>query len=249
MTAFRALVGGVAGGLVGVLLWVSVAYFTSFEVGWVAWITGVTTGLGVSAAIERRGGLFVGLLASTIAVGSIGAGKFAMARLATSDAIAAVGDNFTAEDAVYYMAGQDPKAKPGPDGRPDTAAIDRAAAQWSTMSETARDAYRLQAANQIRFEMELRADDITSNTLTAGVGVHDLIWFGLAAASAFMFASRNNHPKHSSMIAHASEAEAGLHPAFHGSSEAESMNPASFNTPRAEAADVRGAGSREADAA
>ena len=228
MLGFRALVGGIAGGVIGVILWTSVTYFTGYEIGWVACLVGVLTGLGVSAAIEKRGGVLTGLLASLIAVGAIGVGKITMARLAASEAIADVGENFTDEDAVFFMARNDSDARPNDERGFDPAAIDRAAARWKTMSETEHDAYRLQAANEVRQEMEANAEAVTVVALVRSLSPYDLLWIGLAAMSAIKLASRNDKPYHSSFIQNVANKEGGLHPAFKGSSEAESMSPASF---------------------
>lgn len=228
MKGFRALAGGVAGGVIGVVLWAAVTYFTGYEIGWVAWFVGVLTGAGVSAAIERRGGALTGLLACVIAVGAVGVGKVAMARLSASDAIASIGENFSEEDAVFHMAMNDPEGEPGEDGEYDPAALDRAGARWEAMSETERDAYRLQAANEVREEMEANTGAVTIVALIGSLSPFDLLWIGLAGVSAFKLASTNDAPRHSSMIDAAADKEGGLHPAFHGSSEAESMSPASF---------------------
>lgn len=230
MLGFRALVGGVAGGVIGVILWTSVTYFTGYEIGWVAWFVGVLTGLGVSAATERRGRILIGAMASLIAVGAIGAGKVTLARLAASQEIADVGANFTDEDAIYHMAENDPGAAPGDtdDDTIDPAAIDRATARWSKMSETERDAYRMQASHEVSQRMEQDAEAVTAVALIASLSPFDLLWIGLAAASSFKIAARNNQPRHSTFIQNIANKEGGLHPAFKGSSEAESMNPASF---------------------
>jgi len=228
MLGFRALVGGVAGGAVGVILWTSITFFTGYEIGWVAWFVGVLTGAGTGAAIEKRGGILTGLLACIIAVGAVGAGKVTMARLAASDAIANIGENFTDEDAVFYTARNDPEAERGENGEYDSAALDRAGARWEQMSETERDAYRLQAANEVRQEMEANTEAVTIIALIGSLSPYDLVWIGLAGVSAFKLASRNGAPRHSSIIDAAANKEGGLHPAFKGSSEAESMNPASF---------------------
>ncbi|MCC6229923.1 MAG: hypothetical protein IT432_11940 [Phycisphaerales bacterium] len=228
MLGFRALVGGIAGGVIGVILWTSVTYFTGYEIGWVACLVGVLTGLGVSAAIEKRGGVLTGLLACLIAVGAIGVGKITMARLAASEAIADVGDNFTDEDAVFFMARNDAEARPNDERGFDPAAIDRAAARWRTMSETEHDAYRLQAANEVRQEMEANAEAVTVVALVRSLSPYDLLWIGLAALSALKLASRNDKPCHSTFIQNVANKEGGLHPVFKGSSEADSMNPASF---------------------
>lgn len=228
MLGFRALVGGVAGGVIGVILWTSVTYFTGYEIGWVAWFVGVLTGLGVSAATEKRGRILIGALAAIIAVGAIGAGKVTLARLAASQAIADVGANFTDEDAIYHMAESDPAVNPEDDDTIDPAAIDRATARWGTMSETERDAYRMQASHEVRQQMELDADAVTVVALIGSLSPFDLLWIALAGASAFKIASRHGQPQHSTFIQNVANKEGGLHPAFKGSSEAESMSPASF---------------------
>lgn len=228
MLGFRALVGGVAGGVVGVILWTSITFFTGYEIGWVAWFVGVLTGAGTGAAIEKRGGILTGLLACIIAVGAVGAGKITMARLAASDAIANIGENFTDEDAVFHMVRNDPEAEPIDEDGYDPVAFDRAAARWEAMSETERDAYRLQAANEVRQEMEANSEAVTVVALIGSLGPYDLLWIGLAGVSAFKLASRNEAPRHSSMIAAAADKEGGLHPVFKGSNEADSMSPASF---------------------
>lgn len=228
MLGFRALVGGVAGGVIGVILWTSVTYFTGYEIGWVAWFVGVLTGAGVSASIERRGGILTGMLACLIAIGTVGAGKVAMARMAASEAIASIGESFTDEDAVFHMTRNDPEAEPMDEEGYDRAAFDRAAARWEAMSETERDAYRLQAANEVRQEMESNSEAVTVVALFQSLSPYDILWIILAGVSAFKLASRNDQPRHSSIIDAAADKEGGLHPAFKGSSEAESMNPASF---------------------
>lgn len=228
MLGFRALVGGVAGGVIGVILWTSVTYFTGYEIGWVAWFVGVLTGLGVSAATEKRGRFLIGALAAIIAVGAIGAGKITLARLAASQAIADVGANFTDDDAIYHMAESDPAVNPDDDDTIDPAAIDRATARWGKMSETERDAYRMQASHEVRQRMEQDADSVTAVALIASLTPFDLIWMGLAALSSFKIAGRSRHPRHSTFIQSVANKEGGLHPVFKGSSEADSMNPASF---------------------
>ncbi len=228
MKGFRALAGGVAGGVIGVVLWASVTYFIGYEIGWVAWLVGVLTGAGASTAIEKRGGILVGMLACLIAIGTVGVGKFALARLEASEAIANIGNNFTDEDAVLHMARTEPQSASSDDGADDAAALDRAAARWESMSETERDAYRLQAANQVRQEMEANAEAVTLVTLARSLSPYDLVWIGLAGVSAFKLGSRNNEPRRSTFIQNVADKEGGLHPAFKGSSEAESMCPASF---------------------
>lgn len=228
MKGFRALAGGVAGGVIGVVLWASVTYFTGYEIGWVAWLVGVLTGAGASTAIENRGGILVGMLACVIAIGSVGVGKIAMARLEASEAIANIGHNFTDEDAVLHMARTEPQNAASGEDDDDAATLDRAAARWESMSETERDAYRLQAANEVRQEMEANAEAVTVVTLAGSLSPYDLVWIGLAGVSAFKLGSRNNEPRHSTFIKSVADKEGGLHPAFKGSSEAESMSPASF---------------------
>ena len=44
MNRFGALAGGVVAGSIGALIWAAIAYFTGYEVGWVAWGVGGLVG-------------------------------------------------------------------------------------------------------------------------------------------------------------------------------------------------------------
>lgn len=70
------IVGGCVGGAIGASVWAAVAYFTHFEIGWIAWGIGFLSGAGVVAGARGNSNAFFGLLAVIIAVVSICAGKY-----------------------------------------------------------------------------------------------------------------------------------------------------------------------------
>jgi len=65
-----ALLGGLAGALVGGAVWAGVVVGTGYEVGWVAWGVGVLTGLG-TVAVGREQSDSVGILAAVLALGGL----------------------------------------------------------------------------------------------------------------------------------------------------------------------------------
>jgi hypothetical protein len=75
----RWLLGGLIGGAIGIVIWVVVGYFTHYEVGWIAWVVGFLTGVGVRYAAYLRGedaSSAKGILASLMAIGAIFTAKF-----------------------------------------------------------------------------------------------------------------------------------------------------------------------------
>lgn len=81
-------IGGCIGGAAGAAIWAAIAYFTNFEIGYVAVLVGFLTGVGVHVASMGRGaGVIAGALAALIAIASIGAGKYAAHHLSAQQFI------------------------------------------------------------------------------------------------------------------------------------------------------------------
>jgi hypothetical protein len=56
MYRFSALVGGLVAGAIGAGIWAVIAYFTGFELGWIAWGVGLLVGVGVIGPRRRACG-------------------------------------------------------------------------------------------------------------------------------------------------------------------------------------------------
>ncbi len=70
---------GLAGGVVGTVVWVLVGYFAQYEVGWIAWGIGFLVGAGVRYGAyldDQDDDSVLGIFASVVAIGSIVAAKF-----------------------------------------------------------------------------------------------------------------------------------------------------------------------------
>jgi hypothetical protein len=73
------LVGALIGGAIGAAIWATIAYTTGYEVGYIAILVGAMCGAGArlgGGAETTGGGMIAGLLAASMAIVSIGAGKY-----------------------------------------------------------------------------------------------------------------------------------------------------------------------------
>src|SRR5262245_35725197 len=75
------VVGGVIGGAVGAAVWAAITYFTSREIGWIAWGVGFVVGLGVRVAAGNESGFAPGITAAVLAVFALVVGKYAAVTL------------------------------------------------------------------------------------------------------------------------------------------------------------------------
>ena len=76
---FLPIVGALIGGAIGAFIWGMVAYFTGYEVGYLAILVGALCGGGATLGGEPEttgGGMIGGIMAAVIAIGAIGAGKY-----------------------------------------------------------------------------------------------------------------------------------------------------------------------------
>lgn len=70
------IVGAAVGGAAGAGLWYGVAIATEYEIGWIAWIVGILTGLGATIAARDTAGMGSGLVACVAAILAICAGRY-----------------------------------------------------------------------------------------------------------------------------------------------------------------------------
>lgn len=74
-----AFIGALIGGVIGAVAWGAIAYFTGFEIGWIAIGIGVLVGIGAQAGGGSQttgGGMIVGVMAAIVAAASIAGGKY-----------------------------------------------------------------------------------------------------------------------------------------------------------------------------
>ena len=84
------IIGAVAGGILGALIWAAIAYFANFELGLVAWGIGIAVGMG-SAMLGGEGGVN-GLMCAFVALASIFGGKALAVKLTLGDGMEGMAD-------------------------------------------------------------------------------------------------------------------------------------------------------------
>lgn len=98
-----ALVGGLIGAGIGAGIWATVAYYTGFEVGYIAWGVGALTGICVAKASKQEHYLY-GLLAAALALGGIAAGKLLAVNLTIGKELRALQNDPGLQDIAFAFA-------------------------------------------------------------------------------------------------------------------------------------------------
>lgn len=206
MDIVRWIIGGSIGGAIGAAIWAAVAYFTNFEVGWIAWGIGVAAGLGVRKAAGAAEGWLPGAVAVVIAALSIAAGKYAAISLAIGD-LAFDGHATIAPDEMIaslaaricadrLAAGQQVR---WPEGVTEDDTEEREDFPPDVWQEASKKWEALGAAEQQRQIAERHAEfqrvtetllaEFRKEAFLGSFGGFDILWFLLAAGSAFKLGS------------------------------------------------------------
>lgn len=206
MYRFSAVIGGLVAGAIGAGIWAVIAYFTGFEIGWIAWVVGLLVGIGVALGNKNEGSVPAGVLAAVLAILSVVGGKYAMVRMVmpgenelVATSIAALADD---EVVISYLADgvvqefeQQGKTVSWPDGSmPLQASVEGdypadiwaiAATRWDAMSSRQRDAYRAEVRSDIQTSAAAFRDMMSQAGLLQTFGLMDIIFFMLAVVTAF----------------------------------------------------------------
>ncbi|MEO1236915.1 MAG: hypothetical protein AAFX76_09030 [Planctomycetota bacterium] len=208
MNFFGALAGGLIGGVVGGAIWAGIAYFTGYEIGWIAWGIGALVGYGTyrgAEAADVRGGV----MAVVISLLAIAGGKYAAVELAVSKAfsggeVAALYDND--EYVVSYLADEELEAMirrgetpdfPAeadfemPDSRDDYPfeVWNRAQSRWDQMSADDQQTFRDDKRRQHQAMLATLRSGITEEGFLNSFGAMDFLFGALAIFTAFKVGS------------------------------------------------------------
>ncbi|UCD24018.1 MAG: hypothetical protein JSW51_13465 [Gemmatimonadota bacterium] len=232
MNRFGALTGGVVAGSIGALLWAAIAYFTGYEVGWVAWGVGGLVGFGVVLGSGGHKSQAIGVLAVVVTVLALVAAKYTTVQLILSDGselaealvsgleedgeglVASLEDDelvvsyiadevvieFMSEDrTVTWPAGVDPsQASTEVEYPADVWAV--AQSRWDAMSLTEREEYRNGLREMVTANLALALEEVRGEMARVGFigsfGLMDLIFFGLAIATAYKVAANTAPETH-----------------------------------------------------
>ncbi len=191
-----ALVGLLAGA-VGAIIWAGIAYFTGYEVGWVAWGVGLLVGGGVVLGSKGKASTSNGTVAVVITVLCLVGGKFAALHFSLQDTwsneLNLVSEevlvSYVADGVIYqmqlegmnvtYPAGIDPQMACKQSDYPPLA-WNRAEEIWGAMAPSERADFRGQ--------IEAQRSDVMQAGFKESFGIYDLLFFGLAMVTAFRLA-------------------------------------------------------------
>ena len=191
----RAIVAGLLGALLGAGIWTAVTAMTGWEVGWVAWGVGALVGFAMSKFTPQRG-VQLGVYAAVLAVLGLAVGKVATIRMMVpSYGRELVMDNEIVLAQAFAVEMRDNErfsAQLSLDlarfGRRDSLPppllnrmMDEAQARMAAAEPAERERVAAMFANSFLGEVSL------VEQFKASLGVFDLLWFGLAIATAFKF--------------------------------------------------------------
>lgn len=205
MRYVKSLAFGLAGGLIGVAVWVAVGYGTGYEVGYIAWGLGLLAGLGVRFGSDDHEGPVYGVLAVLIAVPCILVAKFLVVHFLVGNEIAKV--NLTEPSVMIEEIAQEiaeereaagktivwPPAKDA-DNVPASMRFPadiwaEAEQRWNQLPEDQRQA-RIEARNKVMAELVGAVHAaVRKDAFEKSFTPYDLLWFGLAAFTAFRLGS------------------------------------------------------------
>lgn len=205
MQVFKWLVAGAIGGLVGAAVWALVGYFANYEVGWIAWGIGLLAGLGVRAAAKDHFGLAPGMAALGTAVGAVAVGKYAVICLSVANVFPDIGPDLNDPEMMVAMmadeiveqreaAGEEIAWPEEPDedsmqGGYPPEIWQEATEQWAGLSPADQQERKVAYAARMEVFRGEIAGELRNHAFNASFTGWDLLWFGLAAFTAFRVGS------------------------------------------------------------
>lgn len=205
----KGLIGALIGGVIGAAIWAAVGYFTGYEVGWIAWGVGALAGFGMAVGAKDDSSAVTGAIAAAVAIGSILAGKYAVAHFIVDREITKIAAEMgpvTMEDAKIHMADQlvheyEGAGKPlaWPEGmtyedaeQPDHYPKDLwkdLETRWASMEPAKQEEYRVSVQAQSDTNFQLFRAEATSGAFKDSFSAWDGLWFVFALISAFKIGS------------------------------------------------------------
>ncbi|MCA9294068.1 MAG: hypothetical protein KDA20_09670 [Phycisphaerales bacterium] len=195
MKSFGGVIGSVVAGVIGAVVWAAIAYFTGFQIGWVAWGIGGLVGAGCLIGLHLSGGQpseQTAILAGVVALLSILLGKSALVEIAYRSAVVPpeavvsyVADEVVVEreqagQRVVWPAGVDP-----------TQAFKRSDYPRGIWEEASRRLGEMSHDERLAFERDVRRRYFGNRVqrLTAAATPYDAIWVMLALFTAYKLAA------------------------------------------------------------
>lgn len=210
MNTLKMLIAGSIGGLLGALIWAGISYATNYEIGWIAWGMGFVVGVCVRMAAGEQEGAAPGGIAAVLALGSVLLGKYlAVYMLMMGLAGNMEAPDVTADDMKLELA-QEVFEEREQAGRPVAMPPGKTSDDIETLAElpqevrveadkrwnalpTEEQSQRI-ATSKENFVMvrDMILSSARGDAFSNSFSPFDLLWFGLAAYTAFRIGAGGN---------------------------------------------------------
>jgi hypothetical protein len=204
----KAITGAVIGGLIGAAIWAAISYTTNYELGIIAWGIGLLVGGGAALLGGDDLDMTTGIAAATIALGSVGLGKYASVEFAVRDAKAEISSTIEIDDttAIVHIADmliedmeREGKTIKWPDGvNPDEATTEAeypaeiwksAKADWTKLTPQEQTEFKSRLDAEFRSSLDVVAAEVGRQAFRDSFSPFDLLWAALALFTAFKLGS------------------------------------------------------------
>lgn len=207
MQSLKWFVAGAIGGAIGAAIWVAVGYFTSYEVGWIAWGIGVLVGIAVRKSAGEIDGPAPGIIAGATAIVAVLVAKFLVTVLLVSNALSGLQNSaVTNDDMLAYCANEivEEQQSAGKEIAWPAEAEDieaplkdqypkeiwaEAEKRWMSLSPQEQEEKTAIYKTDFARTMEQAESEVRAEVFKESFGPLDLLWFGLAAFTAFKIGS------------------------------------------------------------
>lgn len=208
----RALIAGVVAGVIGAIVWASIAYFANAELGIIAWGIGALVGIAVAVACKGEADSATGGIAALIAIVAILGGKWGAVHMTVgkfasemqSTVIASINDDdaklhiaselvteYTSEGkTLKWPAGKDADSAEALTDYPKDIVAD-VASRWKAMEPAQQEDFKKHLRESMAAELASFASSIEGSAFKQSFSPYDILWFILALLSAFRIGSGN----------------------------------------------------------
>jgi hypothetical protein len=207
MNYVKWLIAGGIGGGIGAVVWILVGYFTEYEVGWIAWGVGLLAGIGTRMAAGEEDGWGPGLAATSMAVASVLVAKYLVVTLVIGKIVSPEFLPPVDEETMISVYADEVAEELEAEGReltwPEDVDLETAPVKdmyppevwsegekrWNAHSPEEKQEQTKAHQEQMAELFEQLESQIREQAFTESFTPWDLLWFGLAAFTAFRIGS------------------------------------------------------------
>ncbi len=208
MSIVNGVVASLVGGAIGAAAWMGVSYSTDYEIGWLAWGIGALAGAGMSLGLKGSGDMAAGVVAALIALTAVFGGKYGAVHFAVQKSLGefeatpigahdlhvwladeVVGEWDAEGREIQWPAGMTMEEAHQPQDYP-AGVWEEAVVRYDALSPAERTRMEQEIAEQRSGMLRGMQAQIATAGFQESLGPYDLLWAGLAVATAFRLASR-----------------------------------------------------------